>query len=102
MPVERDRCPEGNKGDEKPPGYYNDRASDSIMAIEAMKEGAFDYLTKPFEYDQLTEVIKRAIFRQDFSMRPLWRNETYQGWWDTIVGKSQLMPTYLNINSRRF
>lgn len=34
---------------------------DSDTAIEAMREGAFDYLTKPLESDQLKEVIEKAI-----------------------------------------
>lgn len=34
---------------------------DSDTAIRAMKEGAFDYLTKPFENDQLKEVIEKAL-----------------------------------------
>ncbi len=34
---------------------------DSDTAIEAMKEGAFDYVLKPFEYDQIKEVIKKAV-----------------------------------------
>ncbi len=30
-------------------------------AIEAMKEGAWDYVTKPFQIDELKEIIERAI-----------------------------------------
>jgi DNA-binding NtrC family response regulator len=30
-------------------------------AVEAMKEGAFDFLTKPFDTDHLTVLIKRAL-----------------------------------------
>lgn len=35
--------------------------SDSDTAIEAMQVGAFDYLTKPLDGDQLTEVIEKAL-----------------------------------------
>lgn len=35
--------------------------SDSDTAIEAMKEGAFDYLTKPLDGKQLKEVIEKAL-----------------------------------------
>jgi DNA-binding NtrC family response regulator len=35
--------------------------SDSDTAIEAMKEGAFDYLIKPFDDIELKEVIEKAI-----------------------------------------
>lgn len=34
---------------------------DSDTAIEAMKEGAFDYVLKPFEYDQIKEIIEKAV-----------------------------------------
>ncbi len=34
---------------------------DSDTAIQAMKEGAFDYLTKPLDGNQLTEVIEKAL-----------------------------------------
>lgn len=35
--------------------------SDTEVAIKAMKEGAFDYLLKPFYDDQLKEVVEKAI-----------------------------------------
>ncbi len=35
--------------------------SDSDVAIKAMKEGAFDYLIKPFDNNELKGVIKKAI-----------------------------------------
>lgn len=34
---------------------------DSDTAIQAMKEGAFDYLLKPFEYEQIKEIIENAV-----------------------------------------
>ncbi len=34
---------------------------DSDTAINAMKEGAFDYILKPFDNNELKEIIKRAI-----------------------------------------
>lgn len=36
----------------------------SAAAIEAMKLGAFDYITKPFELDEVLLVIKRALRQQ--------------------------------------
>lgn len=33
----------------------------SAKAIEAMKLGAFDYVTKPFDIDELQETVKRAV-----------------------------------------
>ncbi len=37
---------------------------DIPMAVEAMRRGAFDYLTKPFRYDDLLMSVRRAIERQ--------------------------------------
>ena len=34
-------------------------------AVEAMKAGAYDYLTKPFEVDELRLVVKRALEKLD-------------------------------------
>ncbi len=66
--------------------------SDSDTAIEAMKEGAFDYLTKPFEYDQLTEVIKRAISSARLQHEAFYGEmKPIKDGGDTIVGKSRLM-----------
>lgn len=39
----------------------------SDRAIEAMKSGAFDYLTKPFDIDELVEVIRRAVEHKNIS-----------------------------------
>jgi DNA-binding NtrC family response regulator len=40
------------------------------LAIEAMKRGAFDYLTKPLGYDQLRELIGRACASSRLMMVP--------------------------------
>ena len=39
----------------------------SGMAIEAMKLGAFDYVTKPFDVDELLETVKRAVNYKELS-----------------------------------
>jgi two-component system, NtrC family, response regulator AtoC len=54
------------------PGVTEDRAQIIMMtahatvesAIEAMKLGAFDYLQKPFEIDELLVVVRRALDHQ--------------------------------------
>ena len=35
--------------------------AESESAIQAMKQGAFDYLTKPFKMDEIKLVIRRAL-----------------------------------------
>lgn len=43
----------------------------SGVAIEAMKLGAFDYVTKPFDIDELLETVKRAVNYKDLSTEVL-------------------------------
>ena len=60
-------------------------------AVVAMKEGAWDYLTKPFRIEELREVIENAISsRQDQNFKPL---ETADKLYklDQMVAKSQAM-----------
>jgi two-component system nitrogen regulation response regulator GlnG len=61
-------------------------------AIEAMKRGAFDYFTKPFDFDELEVIVDRAIenirLKQEVStlkdrLKEKWANET------VFVGKSR-------------
>jgi two-component system response regulator HydG len=38
--------------------YWSDQIAD-----EARKKGAFDYLPKPFDFDELRQTIERAVVR---------------------------------------
>ncbi len=51
-------------------------------AVFAIKEGAFDYLTKPFKNADVISVIKKAILESD---RKIFSNQIK----DTIIGSSQ-------------
>ncbi len=64
---------------------------DSDTAIEAMKEGAFDYLTKPLENDQLKEIIEKALTssRLQHETSCCGEIEKLSDKAETIVGKSQ-------------
>jgi len=64
--------------------------SDSDTAIEAMKEGAFDYLTKPFDDHQLREVIEKALRLVRLQQEAFChcKDDLPEGA-ETIVGKSQ-------------
>ena len=64
--------------------------SDSDTAIEAMKEGAFDYLVKPFYDDRLKEVIDKAIASSRLQHEAYLYNESgsYPSKAETLVGKS--------------
>ena len=48
-------------GDDKPPVIMATAYGDSPRAIAAMKAGAFEYLTKPFDLPQLLDAVERAI-----------------------------------------
>jgi DNA-binding NtrC family response regulator len=64
--------------------------SDSDNAIEAMKEGAFDYLIKPFNNGQLKDVIEKAITSARLQHEALLYSEAeHSSEADTIVGNSQ-------------
>jgi len=66
-------------------------------AVDALKRGAFDYITKPFEQDELMDVIRKATKANNLSMREpfisheevernslLWRSASMQSISDTI------------------
>jgi nitrogen regulation protein NR(I) len=64
--------------------------ADSDTAIEAMKEGAFDYLTKPFDNEQLKEIVERAIEESRIHNEALCcPTEEVSDKVETIVGKSK-------------
>ena len=62
-------------------------------AVEAMKLGAYDYITKPFDLDELKLVVQKAIESRDLKMTNLRLQEEveekYQ--FDNIIGKSKEM-----------
>ncbi len=67
----------------------------SERAIEAMKCGAFDYLTKPFDLDELVEVVRRAMEHRKLATevqvlrQRLAESEEYQP--DQFVSKTPAM-----------
>ena len=62
-------------------------------AVRAIEQGAFDYLPKPFDLDQVSEVVRRAL-RKGSRERPLAVDEVDGGLADgpdAIIGQSQVM-----------
>src|SRR5687767_8369260 len=47
------------------------------FAIDAMRAGAFDYITKPFELREVTAVVRRALDHQS-SLKGFWTSEAEQ------------------------
>ncbi len=63
----------------------------SDIAIKAMKKGAYDYLTKPFDIDELKIKVRKAIELKELSsnVKSIGSGKTYKQ--DEIVGESQKM-----------
>jgi two-component system response regulator PilR (NtrC family) len=79
-------------------------------AVEAMKNGAYDYLTKPCSVDEIRLVVEKALEKQDLSAenRKLRRQLQEQTSLPTLMGKSpgmeavfrlvnQVAPTKTNV-----
>jgi DNA-binding NtrC family response regulator len=62
-------------------------------AVEAMKSGAYDYLTKPLNLDKLSLVIERALsyrkLKEDYELLKKEINERYS--FENIIGQSKKM-----------
>jgi DNA-binding NtrC family response regulator len=60
-------------------------------AVQAMKEGAFDFITKPFDTDHLLLLLKRAIERQKLFTENILLKEELSSKFGAphIIGKSQ-------------
>jgi DNA-binding NtrC family response regulator len=71
-------------------------------AVEAMKCGAYDYVTKPLDFDALTAVVNRAMERQNLmeEVRTL-RSELNQRYgFESIVGRSKGLMRVLDQAAR--
>ena len=71
-------------------------------AVEAMKAGAYDYITKPIDYDELALVVNRALERQQLleevhNLR-LTLDEKYG--FESIIGRSKALLRVLEMTSR--
>ena len=67
--------------------------STAKVAVDAMKAGAYDYLTKPFEIDELRLVVNRALEKVDLELenRDLRKQIAAEGQFGRLLGKSSLM-----------
>jgi two-component system response regulator PilR (NtrC family) len=68
-------------------------------AIEAMKEGAYDYLTKPFQVDEVKLIIKNALERKRLQKENIQLRSELKGQssFTRIIGKSEKMKKVLDL-----
>jgi two-component system, NtrC family, response regulator AtoC len=68
-------------------------------AVEAMKLGAYDYVTKPFEIDELRLIISRSLSTKALEQEVKYRREEMDKNFDfgNIIGKSNLMKEVFKV-----
>jgi two-component system NtrC family response regulator len=71
-------------------------------AVEAMKEGAYDYVTKPLDYEALSVAVGRAMERQNLreEVRNLRAALDSRYGFENIVGRSKALLRVLEMASR--
>lgn len=71
-------------------------------AVEAMRAGAYDYVTKPIDYDALVMVVHRAMERQRLieEVRTLRSALDVRYGFESIVGRSKALLRVLEMASR--
>ncbi|HUU13676.1 MAG TPA: sigma-54 dependent transcriptional regulator [Terriglobia bacterium] len=72
------------------------------VAVEAMKSGAYDYLPKPFEVDELRLVVEKAFEHLDLAEenRRLKRQLTSEGQFGAMIGSSNSMRALFELADR--
>jgi Response regulator containing CheY-like receiver, AAA-type ATPase, and DNA-binding domains len=65
----------------------------SSIAIQAMKEGAYDYVTKPLDLDEIRVTLKKAIELKKLSEKIKKKDIQYESDFQAegLIGKSQVM-----------
>ena len=71
-------------------------------AVEAMKAGAYDYITKPVDYEQLMLIVNRAMERGQLmaEVETLRANLDQKYGFESIVGRSKSLLRVLEMASR--
>ncbi len=72
------------------------------VAVEAMKSGAYDYLPKPFEVDELRLVVEKALEHLDLAAEnvQLKRQLVSEGQFGAMIGSSRAMRELFELADR--
>jgi len=72
------------------------------LAIEAMRQGAYDYFNKPFELDEMRIVVRRALEKQSFlnQVANLESRLRRRARFDRIIGQSDAMRQVFSLLER--
>ena len=93
------------EGSAEPPGYELVRPFVIVMtaygsiddAVEAMKCGAYDFLTKPFDFDHLAMVLQRVLERTSLLKEVEYLREEVNNRYAKIIGTSAAMQKALGV-----
>lgn len=69
-------------------------------AVEAMKRGAFDYITKPFDYDEFLKTLDRAVVSSEAMSKEFERSRTFLRQEEKIIGNTEEMEKIYSIIER--
>jgi len=66
-------------------------------AVKAMKHGAYDYISKPFNLEEITFVIKKALEAGSLRTQVKQLRQEFSGKVDTIIGECEEMEKLKNL-----
>lgn len=66
-------------------------------AVEAMKKGAFDYVTKPFNQDEFLKTVDRAVKSAELIAKEFQRSRVFLRQDDKIIGSTEDMERVYNL-----
>ncbi|MGH7230234.1 MAG: sigma-54-dependent transcriptional regulator [Nitrospiraceae bacterium] len=69
-------------------------------AVEAMKEGAYDFLTKPFDVDHLSITMRKALERESLKRHVAILRTEVETRYATIIGKSPKTQSMIELAQR--
>ncbi len=70
------------------------------QAVDCLKQGAFDYLTKPFGRDSILKVIDKALEQSAQQFDKKKHNEKKEAFFEKIVGSSEKMQELFRLVSK--